>query len=413
LDLNKDKKLNQWEEIKDNTTLSTKEKLDKLVKLNLKKKSLKEKKSEINDENKTESFDIIESVFSLEEPYGDIRLSEWGFILPESIAVVFQDESLKDIDTNRFLFFDTETTGLSVGTGTIPFMLGFGYFDDKYFKTKIFLLNDMSAENNMLEAVDDFIKSGEFTAIITYNGKSYDFPLMENRYILNRRRFPLLKLPHLDFLYPARIIWKNTFDSRRLGYLGEMLLGISREEDIDGSRIPALYFSYVRTGNYSLIETVVKHNELDLVGLAALVLKGVKYIENIENTDDEGEILGICNLYEKCLKLETAEEKYSYLIDNAEREEIKNKAIKRLSVIKKKRKLYDEAVDLWEKLSSKRDIESYRELAIYYEHREKNLKKALKYAVEGYNDQISENMKIDLIKRIDRLKLKIKKIEGI
>ncbi len=410
---NKNNKINsEWKSINKNISLSTKEKLDKLIKLNLKKKeSPKIKKKKPKGIDTSKPFLIIESVFSLKDVYGDVQLSEWDHISQDSISLLFSDKSVQKLEKKKFLYFDTETTGLSGGTGTIPFMLGFGFFEENTFKTKIFILNDISAEEEMLDAVDEFIESGDYSATVTYNGKSYDFPLMETRYILNRKRFPLLRLPHLDFLFPARTIWKNTFESRKLGYLGDMLLGISRDDDIDGSQIPALYFSYLRTGNFSLMENVITHNELDLVGLSALVLKGLKYIEDIENIDDEGEILGIADLYEKSIDLLSAEKKYLYIIENCEREEIKEKAIKRLSMIKKRAKLYNEAAKLWKLLEDSDDKDTHRELAIFYEHRDRNYLKALSYAEKGLDQELSELKKNDLIKRIKRLKTKIKKLE--
>ncbi len=398
----------QWSSLNKDKVLSTKEKLDKLIELNL-KQSKSPKKNNKNSKIETDKpFIIIESIFSLDDIYGGIKLSEWDDITQNSIPTLFSDETLLKLNKKKFLYFDTETTGLSGGTGTIPFMLGFGYFEDNVFKTKVFILNDISKEDEMLDVVDDFIEEGGFSATITYNGKTYDFPLMETRYILNRKRFPLLKLPHLDFLYPARTIWKNTYQSRRLGYLGDILLGISRDDDIDGSQIPSLYFSYLRTGNFSLIDKVISHNELDLVGLSALVLKSLKYIENIDNTEDEGEILGLGGLCEKSLDLIGAEQKYLYLIENCERIEIKEKAIKRLSIIKKKAKLYKEAVILWELLENSDDKDTHRELAIYYEHRDRNYLKALNYAKKALELDLSKHNRDDILNRIKRLKLKIK-----
>ena len=411
--IKKNKISGDWKSINDDKALSTKEKLDKLIKRNLKKKTENKPAIQKSKIDIDKPFVIIESIFSLEDIYGDTRLSEWNDISLKSMSLLFSDQNIKDLNMNKILYFDTETTGLSGGTGTIPFMLGFGYFEENVYKTKIFILNDISAEEEMLSSVDEFIVSGDFSATITYNGKSYDFPLMETRYILNRKRFPLLKIPHLDFLYPARTIWKNTYESRRLGYLGDVLLGISRDDDIDGSQIPPLYFSYLRTGNFSLIEKVIFHNELDLVGLSVLVLKGLKYIENISNIDDEGEILGVGDLYERSLDLINAELKYKYLIDNSERYEIKEKAIKRMSKIKKRAKLFNEAAELWELLEDSEDKDSHRELAMYYEHRNKNYIKALNYAEKGMKKELSDHKKKDLYKRIERLKKKIKKSEDI
>ncbi len=403
---------NTWNNLSNKSGLSTKDKLDKLVRLNLKKKTNEPARQTPPPEiNPTAAFVVKEAEYPLNDRYGDICLSDWHSITPSTLSTLFPEEAVHDIAIDRLLYFDTETTGLSGGTGTIPFMLGFGFMDETVFKTKIFILNDISAEEEMLEAVDQFIAEGKFSATVTYNGRGYDFPLMETRYILSRKRFPLLRIPHLDFLYPARTLWKHSFDSRKLGYLGEMLLGISREDDIDGSQIPGLYFSYLRTGNFSLIRKVVYHNELDLVGLSALLLKALKYVDDMNRTQDEGEILGTAMLYEKARILDIAEERYSFLVSSCQGDRIRELALKRLSAIKKRAKLYGEAVVLWEQLESENDRETHRELAIYYEHREKNYLKALAYAEKGLKKELSQLKKEDLEKRIRRLTEKIKKHE--
>ena len=171
-----------------------------------------------------------------------MRLGEWRDLPADALAVIWGNADLAALDARKVLFFDTETTGLAGGTGTIPFMLGFGFFSEQVFQVKIFLLQDLDREGEFLAAVDDFLRDGNFSATVTFNGKAFDFPLLETRYILQRRRLPLLDLPHLDFLFPARTIWKNTFESRKLGYLGEMLLGLSRADDIDASSIPGPVF---------------------------------------------------------------------------------------------------------------------------------------------------------------------------
>ncbi len=176
-----------------------------------------------------------------------MRLGDWLSLQPGALEVIAGGGDFAAVDPRQAVFFDSETTGLAGGTGTVPFMLGFGYFSDLAFQVRIFVLLSLDREGEFLEAVARFLEESRFSAVVTYNGKAFDFPLLETRYILQRRRFPLKGLPHLDFLFPARTIWRNTFDSRKLGYLGEMLLGLSREDDIDGSDIPALYFSFLRS----------------------------------------------------------------------------------------------------------------------------------------------------------------------
>jgi tetratricopeptide (TPR) repeat protein len=267
-----------------------------------------------------------------------------------------------------------------------------------------------------LNEVDRFLESHDFSATVTYNGKSFDFPLLEARYILQRKRFPLLKLPHLDFLFPARTLWKHTYDSRKLGHLGDILLGLSRDDDVDASQIPGMYFNYLRSRSFFSIEKVVEHNALDLVGLAALVLLAVKYQEDIAFTHDEGEILGTAKLYEKYGDFEKALQLYELLKQSALREEIVTKAVKSLAVIKKKKKLYKEALQLWEILSHSdaNDRLAVRELSVYFEHREKNYVKALEYVRKGLNSmELTEPQQRDFEKRLKRLTRKIEALDKV
>jgi hypothetical protein len=228
--------------------LSTREKLEKLVRQNLQRKGMSVSGREPSPRAEhgpasaavaREPFLVKDFYYSLEGRYGKVRLGEWRNLQQETLAVISGRETFAALDAQKVLFFDSETTGLAGGTGTIPFMLGFGFFSEQVFQVKIFLLQDLDKEGEFLAAVDDFLRAGNFSATVTFNGKAFDFPLLETRYILQRRRLPLLDLPHLDFLFPARTLWKNTFESRKLGYLGEMLLGLSRGDDIEASTIPA------------------------------------------------------------------------------------------------------------------------------------------------------------------------------
>jgi tetratricopeptide (TPR) repeat protein len=247
---------------------------------------------------------------------------------------------------------------------------------------------------------------------VTFNGKAFDFPLLETRYILQRRRLPLLDLPHLDFLFPARTLWKNTFDSRKLGYLGEMLLGLSRSDDIEASSIPALYFSFLRSQDFSAIEPVMEHNAMDLVGLAAVVLLGARYLADHSLAADEGEILGLGLLCERAGLLEKAEAFYQIAKDVSGRAAVGERAVRRLSILLKKKKLYFEALKLWEILSAGNDLQAFREISVHYEHRERNFHQAVEIVEKALvSVSLSPSQQQDLEKRLQRLRLKISKLE--
>lgn len=438
--LEKDKIKTKWDNINSQDSASTKEKLEKLVNLSLKRKELKNKRQiqqqedvlmdtdvdmeaagpmpQPHEPEKTGAAIVCEYSYPLSTQMGQFQLEDWKHISNRQLTVIFGEEEWDDDmppqSPMNLLFFDTETTGLAGGTGTIPFMLGFGYFDEsaEAFRVKIFILNDLSGEDRFLEEIDRFLGEREFSGTVTYNGKSFDFPLMETRYILQRKRFPLLRLPHLDFLHPARTTWKNTYESRKLGYLGDVLLGLSREDDIDGSRIPMLYFNFLRSKAFSVLEKVVEHNALDLVGMAALVILAAKYQEDISYTRDEGEILGTARLLEKYGDLDGARKLYETLASSGTRQDIVTMAVKGLALLKKKLKLYSEASELWQSVADSGGHRVARELSVHFEHREKNYARALEYVQNALSSiDLTEAQRKDFEKRLGRLRRKISALE--
>jgi uncharacterized protein YprB with RNaseH-like and TPR domain len=403
----------KWTGLDGTAGLTTREKLEKLVQQNLQRKGLPmaERKPAAVIAAR-DPFLVKDFYYSLDGRYGKVRLGEWRDLQPETLAVISGSAAFAALDPQKVLFFDSETTGLAGGTGTIPFMLGFGFFSESVFQVKIFLLQDLDREGEFLDAVDDFLAAGDFAATVTFNGKAFDFPLLETRYILQRRRFPLLQLPHLDFLFPARTLWKNTFDSRKLGYLGEMLLGISRSDDIEASFIPALYFNFLRSQDLSAIEPVIEHNAMDLVGLAAVVLLGARYLADHSLTADEGEILGLGMLCERAGLLEKAESFYRIAKDVSGRGEVKARAQRRLSILLKKKKLFHEALELWKLLSENNDLQAYREISVHYEHRERNYYQAVEIVEKALGSvSLSPSQQQELEKRLERLRSKIAKLE--
>jgi hypothetical protein len=408
----------KWQKLENDDGLSTREKLDRLVRQNLKREGkapaapLPRPEPRRPEAAATEPFLIKEFTYSLEGRYGKVRLGDWLSLKPGALEVISGDSGFAGLDPRRVVFFDSETTGLAGGTGTVAFMLGFGFFSDLAFQVRIFVLLDLDREADFLEAVARFLAEGNFSAAVTYNGKAFDFPLLETRYILKRQRFPLQGLPHLDFLFPARTIWRNTFDSRKLGFLGEMLLGLSREDDVDGSDIPALYFSFLRSRAFSLIEPVVEHNAMDLVGLAAVVLLGVLYLDDYSLTGDGGEIFGLGRLCERAGLLEKAEAFYKVAREASARDDVCTLATRRLSILLKKKKFFSEALELWQQLAASRDPQAQRELSVHFEHRERDFALALSYVEKAIaGGGLTPARQQEMEKRLQRLQRKIAKLE--
>lgn len=165
------------------------------------------------------------------------------------------------------VFLDLETTGLARGAGTYAFLIGVGRFNGDGFRLRQFFMRDYDEELTHLEALRTELQDAE--AIVTFNGRSFDWPLLETRAIMNRLRLPLL--PHLDLLHPARRVWRPIIGGCRLVELEEEVLGVQREDDVPGHLIPQRYFDFLQTGDAAPLADVLVHNRLDILSMVALV----------------------------------------------------------------------------------------------------------------------------------------------
>ncbi len=165
-----------------------------------------------------------------------------------------------------FVFFDLETTGLSGGAGTVPFLVGCGAFDDRAFVVRQFLVTAPRDEKALLGAVGEVLAGAG--ALVTFNGKSFDAPLLETRYLFHRLAWAGADVPHVDVLHPARRFW--SVEDCSLRSLERRMIGARRVGDVAGFEIPSRYFQFLRTGDARPLAPVLEHNRLDLLSLAAL-----------------------------------------------------------------------------------------------------------------------------------------------
>ena len=170
----------------------------------------------------------------------------------------------------RLLHFDTETTGLAGGTGTRAFMIGAADWVDGRFRLRQLTITSMAAEVAMLRVFAGWFN--EDTVLVSYNGKSYDAPLLSTRYRLARLKNPLQDLGHLDLLHPVRRRWKGEWNNCKLATAERQLLGVVREDDLPGSEAPAAWLSYLRGGSAANLRRVAQHNAQELKSLAGILL---------------------------------------------------------------------------------------------------------------------------------------------
>lgn len=177
---------------------------------------------------------------------------------------------LGPIERERLLFFDTETTGLAGGTGTRAFMIGAADWRDGGLRLRQLTITTLAAEADLLRTFAQWLPAG--TALVSYNGKCYDAPLLNTRYRLARQPSPLPGLLHVDLLHPARRRWKGRWENCRLGTLERRVLDIVRDDDLPGSEAPRAWLDYLRGGSARDLRRVADHNAQDLRSLAALCL---------------------------------------------------------------------------------------------------------------------------------------------
>jgi uncharacterized protein YprB with RNaseH-like and TPR domain len=188
--------------------------------------------------------------------------------LPATISGGF--DRREDFDPSRVLFFDTETTGLAGGTGTRAFMIGAAHWHGDRLHVRQLLITTLAAEEAMLQAFAGWL--GTDTLLASYNGKSYDTPLLRTRYRLARMADPTARLDHVDLLYPSRRRYRGVYENCRLATIERQVLKILREDDLPGSEAPAAWLGYLRGGSARNLGRVARHNHQDVVSLSRLML---------------------------------------------------------------------------------------------------------------------------------------------
>ncbi|MBN1273157.1 MAG: ribonuclease H-like domain-containing protein [Candidatus Aminicenantes bacterium] len=405
-----------WDKIEKSEDVSTRDKLKRLIELTQQEKKPRHPQP-VPEPQPREPFKFFENQYNLETKYGRVVISSGLDIPGDILACLAKDEAFKELDLSTALFLDLETTGLSGGTGTVPFLVGLGYYRDDKFYVSGFFLGDLAEEEGMIEEMDRFFREMEFQSVVTYNGKAFDLPLLETRFILNRRPFVLGGLPHLDFLFPARSLWSHKFESCRLYHLARELVGSFREEDIPSAEIPWRYHQYLFTGNYDLVEPIIYHNQEDILSLLAVVVLGASILarKDVENLGDALDLFGAGKIMEKLGDMEKTMDFFNQALKGGLPEELSLLTMKKMSYVFKKNEDWDKAVFIWKKLTQEKKVSaghlfSFRELAMYLEHREKNYEEARRIAEEGFvvSMETGSAFKEDFSRRMERLKRKIR-----
>ena len=284
------------------------------------------------------------------------RNAEEGYAYPRG------DEAAElAADPRKWLFLDIETTGLAGGTGTYAFLVGLAWWDSGGITVEQLFMRDHGEEHSVLLEIGRRVL--ERPVLVTFNGKSFDWPLLETRFRMTRAIEPPRVGAHLDMLHPARQLWRLKLGSAKLAelerrVLGAETLGWSRSEDIDSSRIPEFYFDYLRGGPAEPLAGVFRHNRWDLRGLAALagrIFRALAEPETIEGGAEGAlEIYGVSRLLDRRGERERACTLYERALEAGLPRAVERTARHELARLVKRQRNYLRAAELWHQLGCRR-----------------------------------------------------------
>jgi uncharacterized protein YprB with RNaseH-like and TPR domain len=288
---------------------------------------------------------------------------------PAALRLLAPDADLEVADPRQWLFLDTETTGLAGGTGTYAFLVGIAWWDSGGIQVEQFLMRELSEETSLLAELAE--RMAERRVLVTFNGKSFDWPLLETRYRMTRQIAPPAPRAHLDLLHPARSLWRLRLGSVRLAELERHVLGWDRGADILSEMIPRIYFDFLRGGAAEPLVPVVTHNQMDLRGLARLSCRVLALLAQPERCGEDGlEVYGVSRICERRGETARARELYQHSIASPLPAEVGRAARISLARLAKRQGDLGLACKLWEEIlgDSREGFVAYEQLAMYYEH---------------------------------------------
>lgn len=324
---------------------------------------------------------VVQEHYAPEYVHGAMALASLLGQTGEVPAQLAHDPRLAQVDLGRAAFLDTETTGLAGGTGTLVFLVGVGTFEGERrqaFCLRQFFLREPDEEAAMLAALDEVMQ--ERQAIVTFNGRGFDLPLLQARYTLARMRPAWLALPHLDLLPAARRVWRDRLLSCSLWSLEGQVLGVQRtQDDVPGFLIPQMYVNYLSTGDATEMRRVLYHNQQDVLSMVTLAAHLCQvFSDPLEVALDPTDLVSLGKWYDDLGLLEQAERAFRAALEREAPAEPRTIALTRLGFLLKRQGRREEALGVWQQLaqSADSDVTAHIELAKHYEWHAGDLEQA-------------------------------------
>ena len=361
-------------------------------------------------------------VFVLERSYPALYRQGAVSICPEHPLEVIGKwagaDLLDKIPLEKFVFIDTETTGLSGGTGTYTFLIGAGKFTKDEFKIKQFFMNDPAEESAQLAALENYLAPAR--VVVSYNGKAFDLPRLRTRYKSHGWPPPLTEAIHIDLLHLMRRLFSASLPNCSLGTIEYDLLEFERaSQDIPGWQVAERYFQYLQTGEPAMLKGIFYHNEMDVLSMPAVLNLAASSLDRPlqDSPRPNHDLVSIARFYHALEDLGRAEIIYQQAIHSEQSGSPRELAgIRELSFLYKRKGLLDQAVSLWKQAAEQGELYAHVELAKAFEHSYTQLSEAVHWTLSAID--LHQNGKAppphpenlaELRHRLSRLKRKLKR----
>lgn len=330
--------------------------------------------------------------YEVDRYHGTLPIAECGC---ERIDLLPRLDGSLQTSAAPLLFFDLETTGLSGGAGTVAFLVGCAWLDEGALQLEQYLLTSYASERALLAQFAERV--AWCGTLVSYNGRTFDAPLLDMRWQFHRARGPLAEKPHADMLHPARRLWRARASDPEggcsLATLEHVLFGVERINDVPGFEIPARYFAFLRSGDARPLEPVLEHNRMDLVSLAAVTARGLALVCGGASACRDGwERLAVGRMLDRLGDTDRAMACFEEAAKDEDRD-VRVEALARIAARHRRARRHAEAADAWQQVFAlTSDAETFgtrgralardaaEALAVHHEHRARNLQAARELA---------------------------------
>jgi len=315
-----------------------------------------------------------------------------------------ESDILAHVNAEDLIFLDTETSGLSIGTGTFAFMIGLGFFHQDQFRVSQLFMNSPHLEPALLVVLDRILQ--DCKVIVTFNGKSFDMPLLINRHKFHRIGHPFGEMEHVDMLHLARKLWRDRLPSRRLGDLETYILNFQREGiEVPGWMVPMLYKDFLFSGDARPLRGVFYHNQQDIVSLAALFLHSAALLNDPAAYPDihDIDVIAIARLYEDLGEYRQSIQLYEKGLQGDLPVQYYIDTLMRFALLHKRQKNWQEAIHLWQRAVEFDQLDACVSLAKFYEHEARDYSQAILWTTRG----------IDIIEKSTSVYMKALELDGL